>query len=188
MKQKLLGAALALLLSGMATLLGIGAYRTHAEIGRHGDFADWRQTSGSLVSLEIRQTLYRYHWRHMAVAEYRYAVDERRFSGNVIDLNRPVHDTADEAKAFAEAALGIKPPASWSAVRHDTGEGWTLAVKDMPVVVRYSPHDPTLSTLTGTPPMSKLLSWLVIVVLSLLALAIGLGALAALGAIFFPIE
>ena len=184
MKDQLLYAGLVLVFAAMAAVFGYGAYSTWAESRRLQDFELWLRAPGILESLQIEPTLYRFQWQYVVASQYSYVVDGTTFTGNLFDLDKPVFKTADQAKTFAESSLGIAHPAPWRAVRRGTLDGWAFQTGKQAVSVRHSPRDPSVSTLTSTPPMAEFLDWVVIVVLSLLALATGLGSIALAGAVF----
>lgn len=177
MKERLIKAVIALIMAGMAVLFGMAAWHAHVEHVRHLDFAQWVQSPGTLKRLVLHQTLHRAVWQYDVAVQYSFDFGGGTHTGSVFDLKAPIYPTAAEGKAAVERALAIAPGAQWHREYRGSIETWLLETRDMAVTVRHSPRDPSVSSLTPTPPMSPVLDWVVIVVLCLLCLATALGFL-----------
>lgn len=177
MKERMISAVAGLLMAGMAALFGIGAYHSHGAHLRELDYESWVTTTGRLRELEIHQTLHRMRWQYVVACEYEFEFGGNSHLGRGYDLKGVVFPTREEAKAGIEAELRIAGRARWRQVRHESADDWALDARDIMVTVRHSPRDPSVSTLTATPPMSTVLNWALILVLGALAVVTGLGAI-----------
>jgi hypothetical protein len=176
LKERVISAAVGLLMAGMAVMFGTGAYVSHGDHLRELDYQSWVNSPGRLRMLELSQTLHRMRWQYVVSCEYEFEFGGVRHIARRFDLKGVIYPTLGEAKASVEAQFGIAGRAQWRQVRHQSADDWALDTDDIAVTVRHSPRDPSSATLTATPPMSTWLNWVIILVLGALALVTGLGS------------
>lgn len=186
MKDRLLAIALAVAFLAMALLFGVGARESVRSLERDREYPQWIEQAGRLRSVTLHQSLSRLRWRWAVACEYVVVVAGEAHAGATFDLRDPRFAELDEAKAFVESALGLQGRARWEAVRKDGATVWKLDAPDLPIRVRHSPRDPSVATLTATPPPSAALGWVVVIVLGGLAALTSLGTLAMLAAAVRP--
>lgn len=182
MKDRIVGAVLSLVFLAMCVAFAAGTREVRRHHQRGQDYAQWVEHPGRLRSLELHETLYRLRWRWEVACAYDVLAPGGEVAAGGFDLAHPRFDSADEAKAYVEAALGIAGRARWAKKPYGSADAWALDAAGLALRVRHSPRDPTAATLTATPPPHVALDWVVLAVLAALALATGAGALAMLAA------
>jgi hypothetical protein len=185
-KDRLFPLAVASAFLAMTVLFGFGAREVWRGHDRERDFPRWIEHPGRLHALTLHETLHRLRWRWAVDCEYVVVVDGVEHAATDFDLRDPRFADADEAKAFVEGALGLAGRARWRKVPYGSSGAWALDAPDLPLKVRHSPRDPSVATLTATPPHAASLAWIAMVALGLLCAATGLGTLAMIAAAIRP--
>ncbi len=186
MGERVIEFVIGLVCLGIAVLMAMGTRHNYQEYARTQDFTEWAVSPGKLKSLQLTPAINRSVWRYRVDGEYSYEHNGVVHTDTNVDFANPRFEDVSRAQAWVEAVLDVQGRVTWERKAYGDLEAWVMLPPDLPIKVRHSTTRPDTATLSDTPPLADILSWIVMVLLGLMTAMFALTGPVMLYAAFMP--